>query len=138
MDVSIAYQNAIIDNEGAIIELLQQQLISGISGTGEPITLYGETEYSPFTVRYKKQFGSGIGGLTDRITLYMFGEFYAQMFMTVKGEVFSIKSKVPYYDKIIQRSGPEVMMLSPESMDILLELFINPEIKKVLNQHLTP
>lgn len=138
MDVSIAYQNALIDNEEAILDLLRTQMSQGLSGNDGPIMLYDETSYQPFTVRYKKAFGFGLGAVTDRITLYMTGEFYARMFMTIKGESFTIKSNVPYFDDIINMTGPEVMSLNSENYETLVNLWINPEIKKVVQEHLHP
>lgn len=138
MNVSIAYQNALIDHEEQIIELLQQQMIAGVSGDNDSIRLDGLAEYHPSTIRYKLAFGQGLGKIVDRIVLYMFGDFYAQMYTTIKGETFSIKSKVPYYDNIITRTGPNVMKLSPESMETLLNLWINPIIKEVVSEHLRP
>lgn len=137
IDIPVAYENALIENERVIIEFVQEQLASGRTGTGEPTTLYGVTEYDPFTVRDKKQFGVGLGRVTDRITLYMTGAFYEQMYTTAQKGTFSVKSRVPYFEDIILRSGPEVMHLTPEDMESLMEIWINPIIQQVINEALT-
>lgn len=132
IDIPVAVQNALIENEDAIIYLLHTQMESGLSGSGEPIMLYGEPEYRWRTIKYKRRFGSGPGAITDRITLYMFGEFWNTMYMVIKGEEFSIKSPVSYFDKIIARSGPDVMKLNKESMDILMRYYIVPRIRELV------
>jgi len=137
LNASIAYQNALIDNERVIIELLQEQLKAGTTGTGEPTTLWGDTEYHPFTKRFKRDFGQGTGAVVDRITLYMFGDFYGSMYTTAKGETFTIKSRVSYFDKIIERSGPDVMRLSDDSMDILIRYHVNPMVEKAVTEALS-
>lgn len=136
VDIPVAYQNAIIDNEEVIKELLREQLASGISGSGDPIMLYDEPGYHPFTIKYKKIYGSGLGAITDHITLYMFGSFYGRLFMTIKGSEFNIKSDVPYFGDIIRKSGSDVMKLNATSMDILLRYHVNPQVEKELEKYL--
>ncbi len=132
IDLEVALQNLLIDNEGVIIELLQRQLESGISGSGDPIMLYTEKEYAPSTIAFKKRYGIGRGRITDRITLYMRGYFYEGMYTTIRGREFNVKSTVPYFDKIVERSGPDVMKLTQENFRILMEEFIEPEIRNVI------
>jgi hypothetical protein len=132
IDFEVAYQNAMIEGEGVLIELLQSQLSAGLTGDETPILLYESPEYSPFTVKFKKAFGSGIGSITDHITLYMFGEFYARMRLHIRGGDFSIISDVSYYEKIIHRSGLGVMKVSKANMDSFFNLFIKPALEKEL------
>jgi hypothetical protein len=138
IDIPVAYENALIENEAAIIELLQEQLKMGISGYFEPITLYGFPEYSAKYIAFKRRYGYGSDGKqTDFVNLYLYGDFYRQMFTTIKKSTVYIKSNVPYYDKIIGRSGPEVMLLNSESEETLQTLFINPVIEQVIKEALS-
>jgi hypothetical protein len=134
MNVSIAYQNALIENEGAIIEFIQQQMLEGITGNEEPITLYGYPEYSPEYARFKKR---ATGQRVDIINLHLYGEFYNQMYTTAKGDTYTVRSAVPYFDKIIGRSGAEVMKMTPGNFESFLELFVNPEVRRVVNEALS-
>src|SRR5690349_16897282 len=108
--------NEIVEqNSDKIPDILAQQLAQGKDGNNEPVTLHGEYQYSPFTVRYKQDVGQGLGAVTDRITNYMTGAFYQDMKTTVENDAFETASDVPYFDDIIERSGSIVMELDESS-----------------------
>lgn len=133
VDIPAAMQELIMANQEVLIELLHIQMESGLSGNEEPIMLNGEPEYRWRTIKYKRRYGSGPGAITDRITLYMFGEFWNTMFVEAEGASYSVRSPVSYFDKIIARSGPDVMKLNKESMDIFMRYYIVPGIHKIVS-----
>jgi hypothetical protein len=137
LDIPIAIQNALIDNERAIIEFIWEQMDEGISGTGEPITLDGYPEYYPGYAAFKRRM---TGQRTDIINLHLYGDFYASMYtvVTSKGDSFRVEATVPYYDDIIARTGGEVMQLTPGNMESFVDLFITPVIEEVVRQSLNP
>jgi len=135
MTADIAYQNALIDHEETIIRFLQGQLEEGITGTGEPTMLYDSLVYHPKTIENKKR-RSGIAGITDVITLYGRGHFYDNMYTIVKKGEAAVRSKVSYYTKIVERSGMEVMDLTDENTTILMEEYINPQVRQEVEEAL--
>jgi len=119
-------------NSDKIPDLLAQQLALGKDGNDEPVTLHGDTEYSPFTVRYKQDVGKGLGAVTDRITNYMSGAFYESMNTKVENNAFETVGDVPYFDDIIERSGSVIMELDESSRIEFGEKVTLPGIKEVL------
>jgi len=125
-------ENILRNNSEYVIELLQEQLKQGQSGDG-PTTVFGSTQYNPQTVKYKLEFGQGTGRITSFITNFMFGDFYGQMFLEVDNGLFTIKSSVSYFDKILDQSGETVMQLNQESLERLRDEIILPELEQVIN-----
>lgn len=76
----------------------------GLNKDQTPITLDGDG-YSPFTKRYKKDFGVGLGAVTDRVTLYMTGESYQTMSLKVDGDNVNVFFTTPQAGKLMQRTG---------------------------------
>jgi len=119
-------------NANKIPDLLAQQLAAGKDGNNEPVTLHGEAQYSPFTIRYKQEVGQGLGAVTDRVTNYMTGAFYQNMNTTVENNAFETISDVPYFDDIIERSGSVIMELDESSRIEFAENITLPAIKESL------
>jgi hypothetical protein len=125
--------NTIVEqNAEKIPDILAQQLAQGKDGNNEPVTLHGETQYSPFTIEHKERFGKGWGAVTDRITNYMTGAFYHHMKTTVENNAFETVSDVPYFEDIIERSGSVVMELDESSRVEFGQKITLPAIKEVL------
>lgn len=124
--------NIVEQNADKIPDILAQQLAQGKDGAGEPVTLHGESQYSPFTIRYKQDVGQGLGAVTDRITNYMTGAFYQDMKTNVENDAFETTSDVPYFDDIIERSGSVVMELDESSRIEFGQNVTLPAIKEVL------
>lgn len=76
----------------------------GLNKDQTPITLDGDG-YSPFTKRYKKDFGVGLGAVTDRVTMYMTGKSYETMSLKVEGDDVNVMFTTPQAEKLLARTG---------------------------------
>lgn len=73
--------------EGAateIADLNRERLLSGKAPDGSPITPF----YAPYTVAYKRR----RGGVSDRVTLYDYGEFHASLRVVFGADAFRAES----------------------------------------------
>jgi len=129
----------IIRRESALlIWMLQQQLLEGIDGKGEPKTLIRtkkgkpliSPEYSENTIREKSSM-SGNAAITDRITHYMSGSFFEEMMVVTEGKSFGIISNVEYFNDIIAHSGSglNIMELTEENQKLFYNDVLIPELK---------
>jgi len=121
------------DNAYFIEELLKEQLAKGIDGFKQPVTLYGSPFYKDATVWYKTFHGEGLGKETGWITNYMTGTFYRSLFVEVNGTDFFVKSNVPYYDKIVARSGEALMRLTEENLAWFSQNVVIPELQSIFS-----
>ena len=102
----------IAENKDLISDRVADQIgRKSLDGDGEMITLDG-SEYSDFTIRYKQEHGKGLGAVTDRVTLYQTGELYRMIETEVTIDDVTTMSNVPYYDELMERTGPQVMKLN--------------------------
>lgn len=134
IDFVVAGQNAVIEGQEVLIEMLQGQLAEGLTGDNTPTLLYGSPFYHFSTIFRKEKYGVGIGAITSHITLFMFGDFYSQMTMKISKGKFTIFSNVPYYDKIIERSGESIMRVSAANMESFYQLYIKPALDKEIDK----
>lgn len=109
-------QQVVEETKETYLELNQQQLARGIDKNGEPITLSGHG-YTPFTKDFKERYGSGIGAITDHVTLYMTGVMYESESLGVSGRDINLGFNTDYSDEVLSRTGDQVLGLSPDSRD---------------------
>jgi hypothetical protein len=131
-DITHLINEILIENKDFIEFLLQVQLSEGKDRYGNPVVIKdadGErTYYKDRTIANKLRRGFGIGYETRWITNYMSGRFYSSIEARVYGTHFTFSSAVPYYDKIIFRSGDVIMHLSEANMEILRDEIIRPQL----------
>lgn len=106
--------------EDDILNYVRGQMSLGKTGNGDEITLDGKPFYAQYTIEVKKEFGVGLGRVTDWITLFMTGEFYASLFVNfVESGDFQILSKDPKYPKIALRSGTNILELNEVNLETI-------------------
>lgn len=106
------------ENSELIADMVAQQLALGKDGNDEDVLING-SGYKPSTIYQKKNFGSGLGAVTDRVTNYSSGAFYQSLILETKGSLFFVESPLPYFGDIIGRSGQIIMELNSEHKEIL-------------------
>lgn len=89
------------------------QAAAGLTRDQEPITLDGGG-YSPSTIRYKKDFGKGLGSVTDRVTMYNTGRSYETMELTVSGEDVNVNFTTPQAKELKDRTGERAFGIGGE------------------------
>lgn len=84
--------------EEVLLDRVAEQMSQGRTGNDQPIVspYTGLDHYAPATIRFKKEFGIGLGKVTDRITLFMTGRHYKGLYSKVSGEALVIGSDVEY------------------------------------------
>lgn len=101
-------------NEAEILDLQGEQHDAGLTNEGKQI----RPDYSPFTVRIKRQKGQP----TDRVTLYDEGDFRAGFF-TAKGKTaFSIGSRDDKTEKLERKYRSEIFGLTDDSLQEVIDL----------------
>lgn len=127
----------IINKNSKFLEtLLKRQLQSGLDADGKPKTLIREGEafpfYADYTYEQKREFGSGLGKATDRITHYMTGAFYSTLKVHASGQEFAFDSSVSHFKDILSSSGSgsRIIELSDENLRIFSEKILIPQIQQ--------
>lgn len=127
----------IIVENGAerITELMQDQLSAGIDSTGQQ----RNDSYEAFTIRYKEEFGQGLGAVTDHVTFFMTGENYNALETKVTGGQYEITSKIlggvgSKFEKMVARITPQLFGLDPQSKEDFRDNIVIPHFSQVLQQ----
>ena len=105
-----------METKETYLELNASQLARGIDKNGDAITLDGHG-YTPFTKDIKSKYGSGIGAITDHVTLYMTGTMYKSETLGVQGDDIKLAFNTPYSDELLARTGDQVLGLNSESRE---------------------
>ena len=85
----------------------------------------GYKTYSPKTIKLKKEFGRGLGAITDHITLYDTGEFYKSGKVEFKDGSFIITADTIKDDTdLIDAWGEDILGLNEESLSELRQMAI--------------
>lgn len=137
-DIAAETMDIIGENHELLTDLLKyEQLAKGLDGFGTDKILLRNGAPYPFyaeqTIKIKEESDlGGLGGVTDRITHVMGGEFYARIFLRTKGNEFEFDSEVPYFDEIIAHiyGGTKLMELSPVNLKYFSDNVLIPEIQK--------
>lgn len=84
--------------EEVLLDRVATQMSEGRTGNDQPIVspYTGLSYYAPATVRYKRDFGVGLGRVTDRITLFQTGRHYQGLFTRISGNAVVVGSSVEY------------------------------------------
>jgi hypothetical protein len=138
LDQKLDYQIRI--EEGEIVKMVQNQLSRGIDGNDNLVYLIrpmptGEkyNYYAYATEVRKTKYGSGLGSVTDVITNYMSGGFYASLYAESTGNGgWEVKSSSPLWEIIELRSGEDIIKLSPTSEKFLFENRIAPDLYEAI------
>lgn len=104
------------ETKEAYLELNASQLARGVDKNGDPITLDGHG-YTPYTKDLKEKYGSGIGAITDHVTLYMTGAMYKSEALGVTGNDIALNFNTEYSDEVLERTGDTVLGLNADSRE---------------------
>lgn len=135
-DVTAEVMKIINLNESFMVFLLKQQLQAGIDGNGKGVTVFGRSEYRQVTIEAKEYEGIGLGAVTDRITNYMFGNFYDSLYVQTEGTVFTYKSDLDYAVDIRKQSGDIIFKLNAASLARLKKEIIIPQLQERYKQQM--
>lgn len=121
-----------------IVNAVRVQLASGIDGNGDLVYLFRHGKrmliYARYTIQRKDMFGSGLGSVTDRITNFMSGTFYESIFVQSYSDgSFQVLSSDPLYELIKERSGADIINLSPEAEEFIFTEKIAPKLQAGIN-----
>jgi hypothetical protein len=109
VNVEKAAVNAFFRTEDALVSAVAEQMSKGMTGRDEPIVspYTGKIYYAPMTVQYKQENGSGIGKITEHITLFQTGNHYRGLYAALRGRNLEIGSTVQY-DAAFNRANKEL------------------------------
>lgn len=127
-DVQKETIDIINENGEYMVNLLKEQLAAGKDMDGNNVTVFGRPEYSARTVFEKKEYGIGLGEVTDRITNYMTGEFYNSIYVAAIGSSFIFDSAISYFPEIIEQSGDRIMGLNARNLRKFSEEILKPQL----------
>jgi len=127
-DVVRAVTEILNENSDLIIGLIRGQLgRKGTTGLGEPTKAKYGAFYQYVTERHKKQ-EFGLSGITDFVTLYDSGSFYASLDLKVQGTTFNVLSNVPYFDQINAWNDGQLLNLDKENLEFLSNEIVKPQL----------
>jgi len=123
--------NSFKSHEPIIVKYQQSQLYDkGEDSKGSII----RPAYTPFTVRMKKSKGQP----TDRVTWKDTGKLYKSIEVIVRGDEVEINVfNVPYYKKLLEKYGEEVIGLQQELLKEFVNNFVVPDLKKMIDDKLS-
>lgn len=125
-DFESSLSSVIVTNKDVISDKVAEQLGStSLDGDGNQVLLDGGG-YADATIRYKQDFGQGLGAITDRVTLYQTGELYRMINTEVVVDEVNTMSNVPYYDELMQRTGEQVMKLNESNRLEFAQEYVMP------------
>ena len=126
-DVQAEIEDIIERNADVLIGYIRAQLASGTDGNGDPVTVFGNTEYSERALFEKKRADTMLGKFTGWITNFMTGEFYASIQVVPEQDGFFFTSDVPYFEDIIYQSGRKILELNEEHALMFKEQYLDPQ-----------
>lgn len=106
----------IVMNKEVAADLMAEQLAQGIRSNATQI----KPDYKPLTIEIKETEGVGLGAITDRVTLYMHGDHYRQLYADVKGDEIEYGSRDWKSAKLEKKYGTKrgpIYGLTPDSRD---------------------
>lgn len=130
-DISKEIMVIIKENEDTILSLIRGQM--GSKGTrydGKFIRAKYGNAYRDSTVFEKERHGIGLGKKTDFITMFMKGEFYASLKMSVSGSSFSVTSDVPYFKEISSWNDDMLLGLDKYNLKYFRDEYIIPGLQR--------
>lgn len=131
-DLAQEQEDIMRGNAERLTDIMAEQMAQGRDITGQ----IRADEYAPFTVRYKRELGQGLGSVTDRVTFYMTGKLYASLFAAVSARTVEIKSPLETYDKMLERVGRANYGFSPDSAGTVREEIVRPQLSAIMLQKL--
>lgn len=119
------------ENSYYINALLRLQLQEGKDANDESVKIFGRDFYSDRTI-FDKEHGNypALGKVTDWITNFKTGFFYSSLETHAEGNVFYTDSPVPYFNKIIERSGDVIMKLNKKHREDFRTEILIPKLKE--------
>lgn len=89
--------------------------------------------YADLTIQIKQAEGIGLGAITDRVTLFMTGAHYRELFAALRGDVLEIASTVGYSEDLEEKydtAKGKIHWLNEDSKDELAESHTGPAFKE--------
>lgn len=123
-------EESVRETKESYLDEQAQQAAMGLNKDQTSISLDG-SGYSPLTIRYKKDLGIGLGAVTDRVTMYMTGESYRTMDMTVDGNDINVFFTTPQAAKLRERTTDAPWGIGGEYRTDYLGVLLS-EVKRVI------
>ncbi|MCW3108482.1 MAG: hypothetical protein JWQ09_2988 [Segetibacter sp.] len=114
-----------------IADLQAEQLAKGKNRKGEDIN----PQYSDYTIELKKQ-KQGLAGIYSHVTYFDTGDLYKSLYTQIEGKKFSLQSESFKFEKMIKRSGQNVVGLDLEMRKRFVEEVTRPEMAGIVKQKL--
>lgn len=126
---------AVLETKADYIELNTVQLSKGLDRNGEEIELDGSSEYALSTIKRKQRL-TGLGSITDHITLFDKGALYEleSWSLEVMGDDIFLDFDIYYGGYILRRTTEIVMGLNAESKTAYKEILEPTFMLKVKQQ----
>lgn len=119
------------DNAEEIAQLNRDRLMEGKAPDGSDISPF----YAPYTIAYKRQ----RGGITDRVTLYDYGDFHASLRVVFGADEFTIESTdgdVSKVDYLLNHYLGEVLGFSQDDLDYIAEFLVAEPLSKRVHDYI--
>ena len=125
-DLLAAAEHAVESNASEIEDLNLKQLNDGEDSKGVDIT----PPYTAFTKILK----AAKGQPTNRVTLRDTGDFYRGIKLKKVGEVYDLSSTDSKTTKLVTKYGPDIIGLSDDNRDYVIEEIIKPALQQRIKE----
>jgi len=117
----------IMKNQGEMLKRLKLRLYNnGVDAEGKEIT----PTYAAVTIEIK----AGKGQRKSHVTLRDTGAFYAGMYLFIKEDKLFVLSSDPKTPSLIHKYGEDILGLTIQEQEYLINAILEPEVQKLLNQ----
>lgn len=121
--------NEIMQNEGIILDMIHDQLYSGVDG----YNLNLQPPYAPSTIRRKIRKGQP----TDRVTLKDTGDFYESLYIASDENGFYVASTdQKLYNILRSKYGNPILRLTDENLNELIRNHIRPSLTEKMTDYI--
>lgn len=133
-DAESELRSIVEDNKEVLTNYIRLQLSKGFDGDGQQSKIFDKTNYAEETIAIKKSEGVGLGAVTDYVTNFMTGDFYASLKVDVEGNVFDFDSDVPYFGEIRLYSSDAFLKVSEENRKDFAINIVLPEMNRRISE----
>lgn len=121
-------KKSILKNKTKILGIIRNRLYqTGVDGNGKKL----RPAYSQYTILKKKN--KKPKQRTSHVTLRDTGNFYKSMIIEVVGNDLVINATAYTYPLLKDKYGPDILKLSDNELNFIIDSFIEPDVNKFLN-----
>jgi len=123
-----AFERELRENEAWVVERVSEEQLYEQGKRGDGVSINSFAPYAPRTVADKIRKGQPV----DRVTLRDRGDFHRGFYIEFYPDGFAISSTDNKTDDLVRSYGEEIMQLSDDNMQDVVESYILPAVQEII------